>query len=235
MEVDNGEKKGKTTKGHKKTKEEEVSETSETENESDLEPSESEAYSTGSSSGEESESELLIKKKKESSLKRKRSAVGKTPKSAPAQPEKKKRVSKRLKKEEKKSEEQTPGGEGEKQFETPENVVENVEVEATKTGKKANTTSFLGHVDFNLHTEDPNNIVQKTVQISNGLKMTCKMLAGATMSSGRQTYPDWAALIFQKKIKDDKCFEFNVGLKDAPRIVEAINYMIEQNPKFFKN
>jgi hypothetical protein len=93
----------------------------------------------------------------------------------------------------------------------------------------------VGRVDFNLHTEDPNNIVQKTVQISTGLKLTCKMLAGATMSSGKVTYPDWAALIFQKKIKDDKCFEFNVSLKDAPKLIEGLKYIISENKTFFNS
>ena len=71
-----------------------------------------------------------------------------------------------------------------------------------------------GTADFNLDTENPNNIIQKTFQISAGLKMTCKLLAGAKMSSGKVIYPDWAPLIFQNKIKDNKWSELNLSLKD---------------------
>ena len=59
------------------------------------------------------------------------------------------------------------------------------------------------------------------------------MLAGATLSSGKVTYPDWAALIFQKK--DEKCFEFNLSLKDAPKIVEGLKFLISENKKFFSS
>ena len=115
-----------------------------------------------------------------------------------------------------------------------EKVFEIVEEETKKAApKKAPIMFQAGRVDYNLDTENPNNIVQKTVQISTGLKLTCKMLAGATMSNQKVTYPDWAALIFQKKIKDDKCFEFNLSLKDAPKIMTAIKYIIDENKTFF--
>ena len=44
------------------------------------------------------------------------------------------------------------------------------------------------------------------------------MLAGATMSSGKVTYPDWPALIFQKKSKMRNAL-IQSFLKDAPTIV----------------
>ena len=59
------------------------------------------------------------------------------------------------------------------------------------------------------------------------------MQAWATMLSGKVTWPDWAAIIFQKKIKDDKCFEFNVSLKDAPKLIEE--YIISDNKTFLNS
>jgi hypothetical protein len=169
-----------------------------------------------------SESEKIVIRKKESSLKRKRSPKKDEPKVTKTEVEKVKPPHKKQKKEEKKSSKEEL--EGEKSFK-----------EKKESPAKKATNFDVGRVDFNLHTEDPNNIVQKTVQISTGLKLTCKMLAGATMSSGKVTYPDWAALIFQKKIKDDKCFEFNVSLKDAPKLIEGLKYIISENKTFFNS
>ena len=83
-------------------------------------------------------------------------------------------------------------------------VVEADEVKKPSPAKKLPILFDSGRADFNLDTENPNNIIQKTFQISAGLKMTCKLLAGAKMSSGKVIYPDWAPLIFQNKIKDNK-------------------------------
>ena len=235
MEIDNVCEKSsrKTSKDSKKNKEEEEN-SEESEIESDYEPQHSEESDSGSSSGEESQAEVIAQKKKETSLKRKRSHVEKekNKQSGNESERKKKKSTKRIKTD---VQPEQPMPEGEKTFDTPSIAPNDDEKKTDVTTVKKPALSFGGHVDFNLHTEDPNNIITKTVQISNGLKMTCKMVNGAQVSSGKQSYPDWAALIFQKKIKDDKCFEFNVNLKDAPRIVEGINYMVEQNPKFFKN
>ena len=210
-------------KTSRKTEKKEESDEEVTSGESDYEPSRSEESSSGSSSEEEmSESEKIVIRKKESSLKRKRSPKKDEPKVTKTEVEKVKPPHKKQKKEEKKSSKEEL--EGEKSFK-----------EKKESPAKKATNFDVGRVDFNLHTEDPNNIVQKTVQISTGLKLTCKMLAGATMSSGKVTYPDWAALIFQKKIKDDKCFEFNVSLKDAPKLIEGLKYIISENKTFFNS
>ena len=75
----------------------------------------------------------------------------------------------------------------------------------------------FGKVDKNLFSEDPNNIITKTVQINTGLKLSCKMISGVTVSSSKTQYPDWAALIFQKKIKDTICFDQRLGAAHAKR------------------
>lgn len=230
MEVENHAEKKKSGKTEKKVESEEEVLSSGTE--SDYEPSHSEGYATGSSTEEEemSESEKVVIRKKASAVKRKRSSKDEEVSTCRAAAEAEKRKNKKMKKDDnettKKSttEKEMEGEKSEKSF------------KEKKEGPQKKVVNFDGgRVDFNLHTEDPNNIVQKTVQISTGLKLTCKMLAGATMSAGKVTYPDWAALIFQKKIKDDKCFEFNVSLKDAPKLIEGLKYIISENKTFFKS
>lgn len=231
MEVEKNHAEKKKSRSTEKKDESEEEVTSGTE--SDYEPSHSEGYATGSSTEEEemSESEKVVIRKKASALKRKRSSKEDNPprcRAAEPEPEKSKNKNKKMKKDEnettkKSADKELEGEKSEKSF------------KEKKEGNQKKVVNFDGgRVDFNLHTEDPNNIVQKTVQISTGLKLTCKMLAGATMSAGKVTYPDWAALIFQKKIKDDKCFEFNVSLKDAPKLIEGLKYIISENKTFFK-
>ena len=250
IEQDNGQKKGKTSKKSRKSKEE-VSETETEASETEYDTTDVKGTVSGSSSGEESEAEVMVQKKKAASLKRKRShlptkltqlvgvAVSDKTDERPetddeanrmkADRKKKSHPTKRQKKSDEK--EQPLAAEGEKTF----NNDEGNEVKKIVPTKKSPILFDSGRVDFNLDTENPNNIIQKTVQISTGLKMTCKMLAGATMSSGKVSYPDWAALIFQKKIKDEKCFEFNLPLKDAPKIVEGLKFLISENKKFFNS
>lgn len=242
MEIENNYAEKKTSRKTKK-KEESEEEVSSDEEQSNYEPSHSEESIIGSSSEEEmSESEKVVLKKKDSSLKRKR-GIQKESKAKPV-PEKIKPPTKRLKKEDDFTDFTMPtqAVEGEKAFKISSKSTPAAPAEGEKSykekkeGSQRKPPNFdLGRVDFNLHTEDPNNIIQKTVQISTGLKLTCKMLAGATVSSGKVTYPDWAALIFQKKIKDDKCFEFNVGLKDAPKLIEGLKYIIAENKTFFNS
>ena len=204
-------------------------EVSSSDSESDYEPNELEMSNSGSSSGSESEAEVIVEKKKKTSNKRKRAQVDEKEE----EPKKMDKKTKKMKKDVETS--QPMNAEGEKTYEDLK--VDEKKEENDKKSKKTSPPAILfdtGRVDFNLDTENPNNIITKTVQISTSLKMTCKMVAGAAMSSGRISYPDWAALVFKKKIKDGKCFEFNVSLKDAPRIVEGLKYIIEENKKFFQ-
>ena len=209
-------KKGKTpTKSKEFIEEEEESE----EEETDYEPSESESSASGTS-GEESEAEEIVEKKKATSLKRKR---------------KEKDSTKEKKGKKAKADDQPMQNEGEIKFKPEQKEEENV---GKKKGKGKIVQAVLpnfesGKVDKNLFSEDPNNIITKTVQINTGLKLSCKMISGVTVSSSKTQYPDWAALIFQKKIKDNKVFEFNVNLKDAPKIIEAIKFIMAENPTFF--
>lgn len=262
MELENATKKEKKTSKTKKSKKE-ISSEEETDEEEDYkiesESSDSEGTSAGSSETE-SEGEVIIKKKKETSNKRKRLA---TPEKTKGKKLKKDNVTQKKDEEreggkmdtlkQKKEEEKEEKMEAEmmsKEGET--NVTDSkiksiqpmpketekiyTQVEGSKTDKKTKKVvpSFdSGKVDFNLHTEDPTNINNRTVQISSGLKMQCKMMSGLQSFTTKINYPDWAALAFIKKIKDDKVFEFNVPLKDAPKIMEGIKLLIKENPRFF--
>lgn len=194
---------------------EEVSE-SEEEEDSDFESTDIEETSDGPSEGEESEEEILIEKKKATAQKRKRDA--KTEKVPAKKTKSEKTVVAEKKKPEKKNE--TPAveemKEGEKEFIAKEKPMFD-----------------SGKVDFNLYTEDPTNIVSRTVQISKALKICCKMISGAQMASGKVSYPDWPGLVFQKKIKEGKVFDFNISLTDVPNLIKALQYVMQENPTFF--
>lgn len=220
MDSSNAEKK---TKKIQKTQEV----VSSSEEESDVELSESEGSLDGSTSGSESEAEVIVEKKKNTSLKRKRATKIEEDNDKKAKKRVKSEKTKKNKKEEKK---------GEKKDEKKDDITEGEKIFDEEVGekkKKVSASFDAGRVDMNLHTEDPNNIITRTVQISTGLKMACRMVSGTTAGANKVTYPDWAALIFIKKIKDDKSFEFNVSLKDAPRIIEGLNYIINENKTFF--
>ena len=183
----------------------------ESEEETDYEPTDSESSASGTES--EAEEEMIIEKKKAASQKRKR----------------KEKDTKEKKGKKAKIEDQ-PLNEGEIKFEPEKNE---------KKGKSKMGPALpnfeSGKVDKNLFSEDPNNIIAKTILINTGLKLSCKMISGVAISSNKTQYPDWAALVFQKKIKDNKVFEFNVNLKEAPKIIEAIKYIMAENQTFFNN
>ena len=263
MELENATKKEKKTSKTKKSKKEISSEEETDEEEDykiESESSDSEGTSAGSSETE-SEGEVIIKKKKETSNKRKRLATPektkgkKLKKDTVTQKKDEEREGRKMdtlkqKKEEEKEEkkkEEMMSKEGETNV-TDSKINQSIQpmpketekiytqVEGSKTDKKTKKVvpSFdSGKVDFNLHTEDPTNINNRTVQISSGLKMQCKMMSGLQSFTTKINYPDWAALAFIKKIKDDKVFEFNVPLKDAPKIMEGIKLLIKENPRFF--
>ena len=175
MEVEyDGQKKRKTIKSTKSK--EEVSET-ETETETDeYEPTDSEGSISGETTGEESEAEVIVQKKKKASLKRKRensdkkTEVAEQKKTSHNSRKKSKKddvVEKKSdgKKSDEKNEQPLPN-EGENEFQ----LVVDDEVKKTTPSptKKVAVLFDSGMVDFNLDTENPNNIVPKTVKISTG-------------------------------------------------------------------
>ncbi len=57
-------------------------------------------------------------------------------------------------------------------------------------------------------------------------------------NEGRKTntmsYSDYAALSFVRKMRDDRAFEFNLPLNLAPAIIEGLQLIMNDNPRFFK-
>jgi hypothetical protein len=117
---------------------------------------------------------------------------------------------------------------GEKQFD-PSTLV--VDKKKTREGPVFNDKNL----DYNLYSNDPDNVVSKKIKISNNVIMTCRMIDG---SEGRKTAAaysyDYAALSFLRKTKDEKAFEFNLPLNLAPNIIEALKLIMNDNPKFFQ-
>ncbi len=87
------------------------------------------------------------------------------------------------------------------------------------------------NVDVNLHNEAPQNIKIKKIKISQSLIVLCQMIEGADMKGSFNN--DFAAMTFQKKMKDGKAYEFSIPLALAPTLQSAAQVMIDANPQFF--
>ena len=73
----------------------------------------------------------------------------------------------------------------------------------------------------------------KKIRIDKFVILQCKMIEGGK-GAGRVGYPDYAALSFLRKTKDDNAFEFNLPLKVAFNLIDALNLIIKDNPKYFQ-
>jgi len=54
-------------------------------------------------------------------------------------------------------------------------------------------------------------------------------------SSNNNLSYDYAAMVFQRKTAQNKLFEFQVPLSLAPKVIQAISYLMKENHKFFAN
>lgn len=98
-------------------------------------------------------------------------------------------------------------------------------------GKRKVTLFNDYNVDVNLHNEAPQNIKVKKIKLSHSLIVLCQMIEGVDMKGSFNN--DFAAMTFQKKMKDGKAFEFSIPLALAPTIQNAAQIMIDANPQFF--
>jgi hypothetical protein len=116
-------------------------------------------------------------------------------------------------------------GEGEKGFDLSSiTVVEK---------KKKETPVFNDkNLDYNLFSDDPDNVVSKKIKIAKNVILQCSMIDGNDKGKNA-AFQDYAALSFLRKTKDEKAFEFNLPLGLAPNIIEALKLIINDNPKFF--
>lgn len=86
------------------------------------------------------------------------------------------------------------------------------------------------NVDLNLYSSAPENVVVRKVKISNNVLVTCKMVE---QRDGKSLGYDFAAITFQRKTQNDGMFEFVLPLSLTPRIIEAMEYIMKDNKKFF--
>ena len=101
-----------------------------------------------------------------------------------------------------------------------------------KTGKKEPPVFNDKNIDLNLFSSDPMNIITRKIKIASNILVICKMLESDAKSG--LAY-DYAALTFQRKTKDEKAFEFHLPLSITPNIIEALQFIMKDNPKFFQN
>ncbi len=99
------------------------------------------------------------------------------------------------------------------------------------TSKRKAKMFDTSKVDVNLHHGAPQNIKVKTIQMNDSLMVMCHVIEGAEMKGYYNT--DFAALTFQKKMKDGKAFEFSIPLALLPTLQDATQIMRDANPQFF--
>jgi hypothetical protein len=107
---------------------------------------------------------------------------------------------------------------------------------ASKTGKastkKEMATFSDKNVDYDLFHNSATNVIPRRIKISNNLVITCRMVEQFESKNITNDYP---AITFQRKTAGEKCFEFILPLNLSPKIVEAVNLIINDNAKFFKS
>ena len=96
--------------------------------------------------------------------------------------------------------------------------------------KKAPVIFNDGNVDVNLHTLEAQNIVKKKIKISSSLIVCSQIVENWDNKNYNQEY---ASITIQRKLKDGKAFEFNIPLNLAFSLQNAIQIIIDSNPKFF--
>ena len=87
------------------------------------------------------------------------------------------------------------------------------------------------NVDLNLYNEAPQNINVQKIKLSHSLLMLCQMIEGIEMKGNYNN--DFAAITFQKKMRDGKAYEFSIPLTLAPLLQFGLQHVIDSNPQFF--
>ncbi len=101
----------------------------------------------------------------------------------------------------------------------------------TKAGKKEAKMFNDKHIDIDLFDSDPEKIVSRKIRLNSSLLLSCRTME-ATGPNGGQI--EWAALLFEKRAKDGRSFDFNIGLSLALPLIQGLKEIIKANPKYFK-
>ena len=90
------------------------------------------------------------------------------------------------------------------------------------------------NVDLDLFHSSPTNVVSTKVKITPNLICTSRNIDQFEGAKANGQMYDFAALTFQRKINNGKMFEFVIPLGLAPKVVQAIQHIIQKNEKFFR-
>ena len=100
------------------------------------------------------------------------------------------------------------------------------------TKKKGETPLFSDkNCDVDLFHSSPTNVIPRRIKISNNMIVTCRLIDQA---EGKTFTYDYAAITFQRRTGGEKMFEFVIPLNLAPRIIEALRIIVNENHKFFQ-
>lgn len=88
------------------------------------------------------------------------------------------------------------------------------------------------NVDRRFKIGCPQSVNPKKVSVNSNYMVSCKMIEANENKKGGLSY-DYAGLIFQRRTKDSKCYEFNMPLSLTPVIISALNYIMSENKTFF--
>lgn len=87
------------------------------------------------------------------------------------------------------------------------------------------------NIDYNLYNESPDNIKIVRILLSSTVTLESKMIEASADKKGL-TY-DMAALVFARKTRGNKSFEFNLPMTLAPSIREGLDRIMEKNANFY--
>lgn len=87
------------------------------------------------------------------------------------------------------------------------------------------------NIDYNLYNESPDNIKVVRILLSSTVTLESKMIEASADKKGL-TY-DMAALVFARKTRGNKSFEFNLPMTLAPSIREGLDRIMEKNANFY--
>ncbi len=84
--------------------------------------------------------------------------------------------------------------------------------------------------DVDLDDHAASNVHYRKIKISNNLILSCKMISHL---ENKNLHSDYAALVFSRKTKGEKMFNFLVDMRVTERLIKALQIIIEENPVFF--
>lgn len=88
------------------------------------------------------------------------------------------------------------------------------------------------NVDVDLYNDNPHTVIQKRIKVSDNIVVSCKMIA---VNQRQANGFEYAAIVFARKGRADKAFEYNLPLTLAPKVIAALNIIVNENPKFFQS